>query len=215
MREPFCLTHDHGDHQKKPKRKESRWAEPHLGGKLLGVRKKRKPTQKRKAKSAHTFENWDQYFMTMAFFVGMKSKDASTKVGAVVVGPRKDIRSTGFNGLPRNIVEKTERQERPEKYFWYEHGERNSLYHAAGTTQSLDGCTLYTPWVPCCDCARGIIQSGITEVVVYFDIEGLDRWAEQAKKTLIMFKEAGVKLRRFKGSIVKEIYCQRDGERVF
>ena len=41
---------------------------------------------------------WERYFMDIADCVNVKSKDPSTKIGAVVVGPKKDIRSTGFNG---------------------------------------------------------------------------------------------------------------------
>ena len=41
----------------------------------------------------------------MAELVSTKSKDPSTKVGAVIVGPGNEILSTGFNGFPRGVDE--------------------------------------------------------------------------------------------------------------
>ena len=46
---------------------------------------------------------WDDYFMTMVYLVASKSKDKRTKIGAVVVGPNKEIRSTGYNGFVRGL----------------------------------------------------------------------------------------------------------------
>ena len=46
---------------------------------------------------------WDSYFLDLAMLVGTKSKDSSTKVGAVIVGKDNEIRSTGFNGFPRKV----------------------------------------------------------------------------------------------------------------
>jgi len=48
---------------------------------------------------------WDEYFIRMSMLVASKSKDPSTKVGCVIVGPDNEIRSTGFNGFPRGVTE--------------------------------------------------------------------------------------------------------------
>ena len=68
-------------------------------------------------------------FYEMANLVAKKSKDQSTQIGAVIVGPDNEIRSTGYNSFPCGINDDLqERQERPEKYYWIEHAERNALY---------------------------------------------------------------------------------------
>ena len=65
--------------------------------------------------------NWDEYFMSMAYFIAVKSKDNSTHIGAVVVGPNHEVKSTGYNGFVRGLKDDIAlRQERPEKYFWFE-----------------------------------------------------------------------------------------------
>lgn len=77
-------------------------------------------------------------------------------------------RSAGYNGFPRNVNDTIEyRHDRPLKYEFTEHAERNAIYNAARVGVPLSGCTLYLNWwpLPCADCARAVIQSGITSVV--------------------------------------------------
>src|SRR3989344_6389619 len=110
--------------------------------------------------------SWDDYFMTMVYLVASKSKDERTHIGTVIIGPKKEIRSTGYNGFVRGLNDAvSKRQEKIEKQFWFEHAERNAIYNATLMGISLLDCTMYTQGVPCMDCARGIVQSGIKEVV--------------------------------------------------
>jgi len=111
---------------------------------------------------------WDTYFLQLAMLAGSRSKDPSTKVGAVIVGPDREIRSTGYNGFPRGVEDYPDRWERPEKYKWVVHAEANAVLAAARMGTSLLGCTLYMPYdaPPCMGCCAQIIQAGIEEVVV-------------------------------------------------
>ena len=107
--------------------------------------------------------NWDDRFMGLARHVASWSKDRSTKVGAVIVDDRQRVLGLGYNGFPRGVNDDVEdRHERPAKYQWTEHAERNAIFNSVGT---LDFCTIYIPWYPCADCARAIIQCGIKKVV--------------------------------------------------
>lgn len=141
-------------------------------------------------------EIWDKYFLDMAALAATKSKDPSTKVGAIIVGPDREIRSSGYNGQPRGADDAaSERHERPEKYYWFEHAERNAIYNAARSGTSTLGCTLYvTPIHPCMDCARGIVQAGIVEVVVPL-ADGHERWAHHTERRRKLFEETGVVFR--------------------
>jgi len=140
--------------------------------------------------------NWDSYFIEMAQLVKTRSKDQSTQIGAVIVDPDNKVVSTGYNSFPRGINDNLpERQERPEKYFWFEHSERNAIYNAG---RSLKGCRIFlTCWMPCADCARAIIQVGIIEVILAQKTEDPSRtkWIEAGKRSEQMFAEAGVKVR--------------------
>ena len=149
--------------------------------------------------------NWDTYFMTMVYLVAMKSKDESTHVGAVIVGDDNEIRSTGYNSFPRGLDDNINgRQERPEKYFWFEHAERNAIYNAALIGISTKGCRMYTHGIPCMDCARGIVQVGIKEVIVdsTWNEDNKAKWEDHAVRTLQMFEESGVSIRYWYGNLV-------------
>ncbi len=142
--------------------------------------------------------NWTEYFLNIAEQVKLKSKDQSTQIGAVIVGKDKEIRSTGYNSFPRGLDDnKPERQERPEKYFFFEHAERNSIFNAARMGTPLDGTTMYiTSGLPCADCARAIINSGIKTVYCksICTTKNKEKWYESQEKALEMLKECGVEV---------------------
>ena len=140
---------------------------------------------------------WTEYFRQLAHTVKIKSKDESTQIGAVIVGKDKEIVSTGYNSFPRGIRDDVkERQQRPEKYYWFEHAERNAIYNAARIGVSTKGTTMYLSCgVPCADCARGIINAGIVRIFCEKqDITKGIKWADSAERSWEMFDEAGVKV---------------------
>lgn len=134
--------------------------------------------------------NWTDYFMGFARHAASKSKDPSTQVGAVVIGPDGEIRATGYNGLPRGVADLPERMERPAKYLWTSHAEENLVAHAARVGVSLKGCTVYVTHFPCSRCARSLIQAGIAAVVV--DRGTTSMPCEEFEVAEQMFAEAGV-----------------------
>jgi dCMP deaminase len=140
--------------------------------------------------------NWTEYFLEIAEQVKLKSKDQSTQIGAVVVGEGRNVLSTGYNSLPRGLDDsKQERQERPEKYFWMEHAERNAIYNAARIGVSLKNSTIYlTSGLPCMDCARGIVNSGIKTVYCkqVCTTKNRDKWDESQKKSLELLRECDI-----------------------
>lgn len=159
--------------------------------------------------------SWDEYFMTMAYLAAMRSKDQSTHCGAVIVDEMKNVVATGYNSFVRGINDDVpERQERPGKYLWFEHGERNAIYSAAMRGCILKGCTIYVTGIPCADCARAIIQSGIKEVVVRSREKFGCEWNDSMKVACIMFKESGVVLRETAIDIIREIYEFTRGEKL-
>lgn len=142
-------------------------------------------------------EKWNYRFLELAELIASWSKDPSTKTGAVVIGPDKEIRATGYNGLVRKVDDDIpERMERPTKYDFFEHAERNAVYNACLTGASLKGCTMYCTLTPCTDCARAIIQTGIKEVITYEykpqNTDPKNTWRDKLNYSAQMFKEAGV-----------------------
>ena len=141
-------------------------------------------------------EKWDKRFIELAKHIANWSKDPSTKVGCVVVGEDREIRSTGFNGFPRGIKDDDERLlDREQKYPLICHAEENAIMHAARIGISLKDCTAYVTWPPCSRCARSLIQAGVREVVYPEDCEIPERWEEDFAIANSMFTESGVKYR--------------------
>ena len=115
--------------------------------------------------------SWDQYFMGMAHLSAKRSKDPNTRVGACIVNPQKRVVGLGYNGFPYVV-----------------HAELNAILNSI---QDLHGCTLYVSLFPCNECAKAIIQAGISCVVYESDkYDGTE--GNIASKR--MFHEAGVKL---------------------
>ena len=141
--------------------------------------------------------DWDERFMGLARNIATWSKDRSRKVGCVIVGPAREIRSMGYNGFPRGVDDTVEiRHQRPYKYRWTEHAERNAIYNAARAGISTAECVIYLPWYPCMDCARAIVQCGITEVVAVEPDWKDPTWAEDFKEVQALFEEApGLRVR--------------------
>ena len=147
-----------------------------------------------------TVPGWDEYYLNICKVVATRSKDPNTQVGCIIAGPAHEIRSTGYNSLPRGIRDDVpERLERPAKYLWMEHAERNAIYNAARCGTPLEGCTIYIALMPCMDCARAIVQAGIREVVVsgermrQYSSEYYD---EHFRMVDQLFQEVGTKVRR-------------------
>jgi len=139
--------------------------------------------------------NWVDYFRNITHQIKLKSKDRNTQIGAVIVGKDKEIVSTGYNSFPRGLSDnESYRQERPEKYYWFEHAERNAIYNAARIGVSTKGCTMYLSCgIPCADCARGIINAGICKVFVEkVDSTKGPQWEESQERSKEMFREADV-----------------------
>ncbi len=139
---------------------------------------------------------WDGRFLNLAKHISEWSKDPSTKVGCVVVGIDREIRSTGFNGFPRGIEDSMDRlEDREQKYPLICHAEENAIMHAARIGISLKDCAAYVTWPPCSRCARSLIQAGVNEVVFPSDSEIPERWKEDFEIAIGMMEEAGVKVR--------------------
>ena len=133
----------------------------------------------------------------MAALVASYSKDDSTKCGAVIVRPDNSICSTGYNGFPRGVKDTiTARKKRPNKYLYTEHSERNAIYNSHDS--SMEGYSMFVYTYPntlmvCADCARAIIQTGITTVFVQ-SFETIAHWQDSCDASMEMFGESGVAL---------------------
>ena len=108
-------------------------------------------------------KSWDEYFMNIAEAVALKSKDPSSKMGCVIVDPKKRVVSLGYNGMVQGADEtKMTLSERPMKYYFAIHSEMNAILFAH---QDLTGCTIYNRVATCENCLKYCLQAGIKRFV--------------------------------------------------
>ena len=143
-----------------------------------------------------TNKKWTGRLLKMAKDVASWSKDPSTKVGAVITTLDGSPVSWGFNGMPMGIDDNVpERMERPNKYKWMCHAERNAMDLASKA--DLSDCVMFVTFSPCSSCAQSIIQRKIRTIVVdsEFTADRMpERWQEDMKIAVEMLKEAEVKI---------------------
>lgn len=106
---------------------------------------------------------FDEWALSLAIAVSQRSRDPSTKVGAVIIRTDKSICSMGYNGFPRSMVDKPEWwNTREEKYPRVIHAEMNAILQAK---ESVHGMSIYITHPPCPDCAKHVAAAGITRLV--------------------------------------------------
>lgn len=126
-------------------------------------------------KNKRTETKFDKSYIEMAHVWAKNSYCIRRKVGALIVKDRMII-SDGYNGTPsgfENICEDENSLTKP----YVLHAEANAITKVAKSNNSSEGATLYITDSPCMECAKLIIQAGISRVVYsnkYRITDGLD-----------------------------------------
>ena len=106
---------------------------------------------------------FDKSYLEMAAVWARNSYCKRRQVGALLVKDRMII-SDGYNGTPagfENVCEDENGVTKP----YVLHAEANAISKVAKSGNSSQGGTLYVTASPCLECAKLIIQAGITRVV--------------------------------------------------
>ena len=141
--------------------------------------------------------------LRQAYELAKQSPDPSTQNGVLLLNGNDQVLRASINNFPHGIANKPERLERELKYKYVEHAERNVIYGAARAGFKTEHLTLVCPWMPCCDCARAVIESGIDTLITHKQINDRtpDRWKADQAMALSMLEEAGVNVVVYDGVI--------------
>jgi dCMP deaminase len=145
----------------------------------------------------HKRISWDEYFMQIAHLVSQRSTCIRRNVGAVIVKDKR-ILATGYNGAPRGLKHcletgcvrdklKIPSGQRHELCRGL-HGEQNAIIQASLYGISVKDSTIYITNQPCIICAKMLINSGISEIVI------ADGYPDEMSGK--MLKEAKIKFRK-------------------
>lgn len=127
----------------------------------------------------------DTVFLNMAKEVASLSYCTRAKVGSLLVKDGNII-SMGYNGMPSGMENCCEENNvtKPEVL----HAESNCLLKAAKMGVSTKDTTMYLTLSPCKDCAKLIIQSGVTRVV-YLELFYRDNGSVEFLKQFINIEQ--------------------------
>ena len=115
---------------------------------------------------------FDDKYLQMAAVWAKNSYCKRRQVGALLVKDKMII-SDGYNGTPsgfENVCEDENGVTKP----YVLHAEANAISKVARSGNSSAGATLYITASPCIECAKLIIQAGITRVVYKDEYRLLD-----------------------------------------
>ena len=105
----------------------------------------------------------DMRYLKMARVWAENSYCQRRQVGALVVKDKMII-SDGYNGTPsgfENVCEDANNVTKP----YVLHAEANAITKLARSNNNSEGATIYITASPCIECAKLIIQAGISRVV--------------------------------------------------
>lgn len=159
-----------------------------------------------------TMYDWKN-FLVWAYNVAQMSNDPSTQNGAIIVRPvaissRLRVLGSGWNRFPNGVKETPERWNNKDlKYKLVQHAERDAIAKTLRKWDHgyLDGTTLICPWAACTECAKAILDVGITRLVIHK--EAHDRtpanspWKEDIIVAHMMLREAGVEIVEYSGVV--------------
>lgn len=133
----------------------------------------------------------DQRYLAMARIWSLNSYCVRRQVGALMVKDKMII-SDGYNGTPSGFENVCEDGDVTKPYVL--HAEANAISKVAKSNNSSMGATMYITASPCIECAKLIIQAGISRVVYseeYRSSEGVD-----------LLRRAGVKVEKVEETII-------------
>lgn len=135
---------------------------------------------------------FDERYMAMARVWSQNSYCRRRQVGALMVRDRMII-SDGYNGTPSGFENECEDAAGATKAYVL-HAEANAITKVARSANSSLGATLYVTSSPCLECAKLIIQAGVSRVV-YADEYRLD-------DGIALLRRAGITVERIEETIV-------------
>lgn len=146
-----------------------------------------------------------------------RSPDPSTQLGSMIISRKGQpfVTTLSHNGPVKGWDATWEDWERPRKYLIGEHAERRAIYKAAGFGLPTQGAALVCTWAACVECARAIVEAGITKLIRHYPPldDATERWLESVTLGDEILKAGGVQIVDVIGEIPDAPWIFRGGER--
>lgn len=133
----------------------------------------------------------DERYLAMARIWSLNSYCVRRQVGALMVKDKMII-SDGYNGTPSGFENVCEEGDRTKPYVL--HAEANAISKVAKSNNSSMGATMYITASPCIECAKLIIQAGISRVVYSEDY--------RSSEGIALLRRAGIEVDQVDETII-------------
>lgn len=145
-------------------------------------------------------DDWARAHLRLAYEIATGSPDTSTQNGARTYDADGNRLGVGSNHFTRGMPVTPDLLERPKKYAYIEHAERNAIY-ACLRFRLGSPHVLVCPWAACADCARAIVESGIRHLVRHQRSDDTGRWSGSITDGDIILSAAGVNVITIEGPL--------------
>ena len=155
--------------------------------------------------------SWDEYFLSLAFNISLRSEDPDIKHGSVIVNQYHQIIGTGYNGpIKGSINALIPLHIREEKRKWMIHAEENSILNSTqNPSERGDGCKIYITGQPCNHCLQRIINFGIKKIIIADRIGSITENDEMNIMRDKLLEMSGAKIEKFSTNIMwLKRFCQ-------
>lgn len=163
-------------------------------------------------------KNWwvDKMYLLNAFAMARHSTDHRTQVGATLVIPTQGPLISAWNAVPQSLSAAGYPRTPEHKNYCTEHAERAVLYKALQNGLPVRGLHLYGTWAACAECARAIIEFGVTRVVTSSALldNTPERWRDSIREGLTMMRDSGIQVVGWRGDLVIPSSILFNGDRI-
>lgn len=145
------------------------------------------------------------------------SPDPSTQIGAMILS-RSNYPWYGTISHNRPVcgwnMTDDDWETKSRKYLVVEHAERNAIYKAARSGLPLAFSTMVASWAACADCARAIVEVGISKLVRHVppSDDAANRWLASVQLGDEILRCGGVEVVNVEGFIPGAASILRGGE---
>lgn len=147
----------------------------------------------------------DRMYLQDAWAAASYSQDRSTQVGSVLVIPNNSIGVVmrGWNCIHDKLLLGGFDYTGADKGHTTEHAERKTIYKMLANGFTVEGMTMYCTWASCSECARAMVEFGITRVVTLRRLVEAtpDRWQDSVRNGLQIMNRGGIRVVGWRGDL--------------
>lgn len=145
----------------------------------------------------------DRMYLQHAWVAASYSQDRSTQVGSILVVPDRGTIMSGWNCIHDKLILSGYEYSSEDKRHTTEHAERKVIFKTLANGLPVEGMTMYCTWACCSECARTIIEFGVSRVVTLRRLveSTPDRWEESVKNGIEMLVRSGIPVIGWNGNL--------------